>query len=80
MNDETLTFETALEELERIVSQLEAGDMTLDETIRLFERGQALSARCETTLNEAELRLEALQPTTGGSYDRISMTDETGDE
>lgn len=80
MTDESLTFEAALEELESIVSQLEAGDMTLDQTIQLFERGQELAARCETILSEAELRLETLQTSAGGTYSRISMTDETGDE
>ena len=80
MSDEKLTFEDALEELESIVGRLETGDLTLEETLKLFERGQALAARCEETLYQAELRLEALQPSASGGYDRISMDDDIDEE
>jgi exodeoxyribonuclease VII small subunit len=80
MSDENLTFEDALDELESIVSRLESGDLTLEETLQLFERGQALAARCEEALNQAELRLEALLPSSNGGYDRIPMDDNTGEE
>jgi exodeoxyribonuclease VII small subunit len=57
---ETLTFEAALQELETIVARLEAGNLTLDESLALFERGQKLAHRCDTQLNEASLRVEQL--------------------
>jgi exodeoxyribonuclease VII small subunit len=80
MSDENLTFEDALDELESIVSRLESGDLTLEETLQLFERGQALAARCEETLRQAQLRLEALQPSSSGGYDRLPMDDNPGEE
>lgn len=62
MNDETqdLTFETALADLEQIVAKLEAGDLTLEESLALFERGQALADYCNNLLDNASLRVEQL--------------------
>ena len=53
-----LSFEAALKELEEIVSRLEQGEVELDESIALYERGQALKAHCEAKLKAAEGRLE----------------------
>jgi exodeoxyribonuclease VII small subunit len=61
MSEETLSFEEALAELEATVAKLEAGGLTLEETLALFERGQRLAALCEKALSEAEVRLETLQ-------------------
>jgi exodeoxyribonuclease VII small subunit len=62
MTDETkeLTFETALAELEQIVSKLEAGELTLEESLTLFERGQELADFCNDLLDNASLRVEQL--------------------
>ncbi|MEM8536619.1 MAG: exodeoxyribonuclease VII small subunit [Pseudomonadota bacterium] len=49
-----LSFEEAIKELETVVGQLERGDVALDESIALYERGAALKARCEAKLKEAE--------------------------
>jgi exodeoxyribonuclease VII small subunit len=49
-----LSFEEAMKALEAVVSQLERGDVALEDSIRLYERGAALKARCETKLKEAE--------------------------
>ncbi len=68
---EQLTFEEALSELEEAIARLEAGDLTLEETLALYERGQELAALCEQALNEAELRLEKLRPAAGGGYETI---------
>ncbi|MCA9924169.1 MAG: exodeoxyribonuclease VII small subunit [Anaerolineales bacterium] len=57
---ESMTFEQALQELEEIVTKLEVGDLTLEETLSLFERGQKLAARCNIQLDEATLRVEQL--------------------
>ena len=49
-----MSFEQAIKELEQVVGQLERGDVALDESIKLYERGAALKARCEAKLKEAE--------------------------
>jgi len=51
---EEMSFEAAMAELEKVLGQLERGDVALDESIALYERGAALKARCETKLKEAE--------------------------
>lgn len=58
---EDLSFEDALKELERIVSRLESGDASLDESIRLYERGDRLRARCAERLDAAQARIEAIR-------------------
>jgi exodeoxyribonuclease VII small subunit len=55
-----LPFEKALAELESIVGRLEAGDVALEESIRIYERGEALKRRCEALLREAEARVEKI--------------------
>lgn len=61
-----ISFEQALAELEQIVSQLEAGQLALDEALGLFERGQLLTARCSALLDNAELKIQMLAPKPGG--------------
>ncbi len=57
---EGLSFEQALKELEDIVSRLEQGEVDLEDSIALYERGQALKAHCEKKLKAAEGRLEKI--------------------
>jgi exodeoxyribonuclease VII small subunit len=57
---ETLPFEKALAELEQIVARLERGDVPLDESIALYERGEALKRRCDQLLKAAEARIERI--------------------
>lgn len=57
---EQMSFEEAMAELEAVVGQLERGDVALDESIRLYERGAALKARCELKLKEAEEKVAAI--------------------
>lgn len=57
-----LSFEEALKELEDTVEKLEAGDLNLDESMALFERGQALAAMCNAQLESATLKVEQLTP------------------
>ena len=54
------TFEASLEELERIVKELEKGDLPLERSLELFESGMRLSADCKRQLEEAESRIEIL--------------------
>ena len=51
---EEMSFEAAMAELEKVLGQLERGDVALDESISLYERGAKLKKRCETKLKEAE--------------------------
>ncbi len=55
-----LSFETAYAELEQIITQLESGDLPLEESVTLFERGRKLSEHCQTVLDKAELRVNQL--------------------
>lgn len=61
-----LSFEEAFEELEATVAQLERGDLSLEESITLFERGQALAAHCNVQLDSSELRVRQLLPGSAG--------------
>ena len=55
-----MSFEEALEELEKIVGRLESGDTPLEDAIRLYQRGSLLKSHCETTLKAAEERVEKI--------------------
>ena len=55
-----LTFEKALAELETIVQRLERGDVPLEESVAIYERGEALKRRCEELLRQAEARVEKI--------------------
>ncbi|MDX2205246.1 MAG: exodeoxyribonuclease VII small subunit [Hyphomicrobiaceae bacterium] len=55
-----MSFETALKELETIVGRLEKGDVALEESITIYERGEALKAHCDGLLKQAEARVEKL--------------------
>lgn len=56
-----MSFETALAELEQIVTRLERGDIPLSDSISAYERGEALRSRCETLLKDAELKVEKIR-------------------
>ena len=62
----TMSFEAALKELETIVSRLEQGEVDLEDSIALYERGQALKNHCEAKLKAAEGRLEKIVLGAGG--------------
>jgi exodeoxyribonuclease VII small subunit len=54
------SFEASLEELEKVVKELETGDLPLDRSLDLFSRGMQLSESCRKQLEEAETRVEML--------------------
>jgi exodeoxyribonuclease VII small subunit len=54
------TFEASMEELEKVVKELESGDLPLERAMALFEKGTALSETCRKQLQEAETRVEIL--------------------
>jgi len=55
-----LSFEAGLDELEKVVKELEAGDLPLERSLELFEKGMRLSDTCRKQLEEAETRVEML--------------------
>jgi len=59
-NINELSFEDAFQELEKIVTKLESGELNLEDSVNLFERGRQLSARCQQILDGAELRVSQL--------------------
>ena len=58
--DENITFEKAIEELEDIIKSLEQGDVPLDDTIELYERGAKLKDFCEKKLKDAEIKIKKI--------------------
>ena len=62
LDPKTSTFEAALKELESIVLQLESGDLQLETSLGLHERGPYLVALCNTYLGQVDLRLKQLGP------------------
>jgi exodeoxyribonuclease VII small subunit len=63
-----MTFEASLRELERIVGELEAGDLPLERSLELFEQGVRLSRECQKRLDEAERKVEILLKGSDGAY------------
>lgn len=61
-----LSFERALEELESIVTRLEGGEVALEESVAIYERGEALKRRCEELLKQAEARVDKITTDASG--------------
>jgi len=55
-----MSFETAMAELEKVVGLLEGGDVALEDSIKLYQRGAALKERCERKLNDAQEKVAAI--------------------
>ncbi len=60
------TFEKSMTELEEIVTKLEAGDITLDDSLELFEKGIKLAKTCQKKLDDAEKKVKILTTTNDG--------------
>lgn len=60
LQPQEIPFEKGLDELEKIVREMESGELPLERAIQLFERGMALSESCRKQLDEAETRVEVL--------------------
>lgn len=63
-----MNYEEAFQELKDLVRRLESDELPLEQGLALFERGQALAARCTQLLEEAELKLKQLVPDDGGGF------------
>jgi exodeoxyribonuclease VII small subunit len=66
-------FEDHLTQLETVVEKLERGDLTLDESVRLFEEGMKLSSACKKELEQAEGRVQVLVEGKGGKMQVAEM-------
>lgn len=71
----SLSFEKAVEELEAIVSALERGDVALDKSIEIYERGEALKKHCEALLGAAENRIEKIRLERAGKPQGVEPLD-----
>jgi len=72
-----MSFEQALAALEQVVRQLESGDVPLDESIALYERGEKLRAACQKRLDAAQARIEKIVTDAGGQPTGTAPLDET---
>ena len=66
-----LSFEHAIEELESIVKRLEDGNVPLEESVQIYERGEALKRRCEELLRQAEARVEKITTDASGQASAV---------
>ena len=73
-------FEKHLTQLETVVERLEKGDLTLDESVRLFEEGMKLSQACKEELEQAEGRIQVLVEAKGGKMQVAEMEVEEDEE
>jgi exodeoxyribonuclease VII small subunit len=73
---EKIKFEEALSKLEKIVSQLEEGELALDESLRMFEEGIKLSRLCSSKLEEAEKKIEILMKNKEGQLEKKPFSGE----
>ncbi|MBI3313526.1 MAG: exodeoxyribonuclease VII small subunit [Candidatus Omnitrophica bacterium] len=67
MSEEEIKFEKAMERLEKIVSELESGEITLEDALKKYEEGVKLSRLCQEKLTQAEKKIEVLTRTLDGS-------------
>jgi exodeoxyribonuclease VII small subunit len=70
-----LSFERAIEELETIVKRLEDGKVPLEESVAIYERGEALKRRCEELLRQAEARVEKITTDASGEARSVAPLD-----
>lgn len=68
-------FETALKELEDIVARMEQGDLPLEDSLKLFERGTRLTRQCSDQLKQAELRVKELSQADAAAEDDAAPID-----
>ena len=70
-----INFEKNLRELEQLVEKMEQGDLSLEESVKCFERGIALSRACQQALTEAEQKVQLLQKNTADEPGDGELTD-----
>ena len=72
-SDQHPTFESAMAELEQVVEKMEDGELTLDESLRAFERGVVLTRLCQNELKNAELKVQQLN--NDGGLEELEIAD-----
>ncbi len=72
----TMSFETALAELETIVRSLESGEAPLEDSITAYERGIALKTHCESKLREAQAKIEKINVAKDGTLSTTPLDEE----
>ena len=81
--DNTPEFEDALSELEQLVTQMEEGEMSLEESLKAFERGILLTRHCQQALTSAEQRVRVLQEENGeiteSDFNEAALDDSSSD-
>jgi len=77
MTEKKKNFETSLNDLEKIVRKLEDGDLSLEESLKLFEDGVKLSRECQERLTQAERRIEVLLKDSNGEISLQNLDAET---
>jgi len=75
-----IQFEKALERLEKIVDDLETGDITLDDALKKYEEGVKLSRACQEKLAQAEKKIEILTKNKDGSFEKSDFAVEKASE
>ncbi len=75
----SLSFEDALRALEDVVRKLEGGDVPLDDSIALYERGEQLRKHCQARLDAAQARIEKIVQKADGTAARTAPFDSPGD-
>ncbi len=76
---DTLGFDAALAEFQRVVAALEAGGQPLEEALELYERGMRLQARLERLLTDAELRIRRLVERSGGRLETVEHPEDAAE-
>ena len=71
--EDDVNFEAAMIELEQLVRQMENGDLSLDESLKAFERGVLLTRQCQKSLAEAELKVKMLSAE--GAVEELDISD-----
>ena len=77
MNEQTTTFESAMQRLEQIVRAMERGDVALDESLKLFQEGTELVRSCAKLLDEAEMQIQKVVKGADGSPTMEAFADGT---
>jgi exodeoxyribonuclease VII small subunit len=69
-----MKYEEAFQELKDLVEKMESSELELEESLTLFERGQALAAKCSQLLEKAELRLRQLSSDEAGGFEETELS------
>jgi len=73
-------FEESMSRLEEIVNQMEAGELSLEETLKLFKEGMRLSEYCSAALQEAQRKVEMLVKKADGTYEKVPFAEQEAPE